>query len=165
MSKTPNKQNIDETKNMIDELFKTKEWNKYVIYDGGGRTVFLINGFAVKFPEDFAEDWYAGNVQNLKEAEIYFSSKHKSLVPIYATHRGCLICKEVIGDYLYLEEVTGICEVKEIEAMINKELEDMKELIEEFDLDEKELKASRNWGYDLDDKRFKCLDYGVTSRC
>ena len=48
MSKTPNKQNIDKTKEMIDELFKTREWNKYVIYDGSGRTVFLINGFAVK---------------------------------------------------------------------------------------------------------------------
>lgn len=164
MSKKPSRESIEKTKELIDELFKTNDCKDYVVYEGGGRTVFLINGFAVKMPESTGEEWVDGSVQNLKEAEIYFSTKHNTLVPIYATHRGCLICKEVIGDYVYLEEVTGINSKLEIENMINLELESMNELIQEFNLDENEIRATRNWGYDLDEKRFRCLDYGIATR-
>lgn len=164
MSNKPSKESIEITKKLIDELLSSNDPKDYIMYEGGGRTVFLINGFAVKVPEKAEEEWIDGNIQNLKEAEIYFSTKHNALVPIYATHRGCLICKEVIGDYVYLEEVTNIKLKSDIEKMIDSELESMKDLIKDFGLDEKEIKAIRNWGYDLEEERFKCLDYGITSR-
>lgn len=158
----PTKENIDKVKKAIDKILSTNSTCDYPTEEGCGRTVFLIDGFAVKFPEDCENIICTGGAQNLKEAEVYFKSQHESLVPVYAVYKGCLICKEVIDSH-YVEEITGL-HYTEIDELIAKEIDKMKDLIEEFNLDIQDIKSARNWGFDTEDYTFKCVDYGLENR-
>lgn len=154
----PTKENLDEVKRIIDEIIEKDSNCGYPYEDGSGRTVCFIKGFAVKFPNKNDNQLCSGEAQNLKEAEVYFKSKHESLVPIHTVYKGCLICREVIDSY-DIEEITGL-HYKEIDKLIEIELDKMKDIIEEFNLDINDIKTPRNWGFDTIDYTFKCMDYG-----
>lgn len=163
ISSEPTRDNIVKVMKTIDKIMDNKrDYSKYTTYLGSGRTVIHVDGFAVKFPETNSNMFVSGETQNLKEAEVYFSTKHKSLVPIYATHRGCLICKLVLNSQMFEDNLN--LDKSEIKSLINCEANELRTVISEFGLNEIDVKAVENWGLDTEDGKFKCLDYGFIGR-
>lgn len=157
----PSEDDLKSIREEIDAIFNDPyRIHKYPFYEGGGRTVVIIDKFAVKFPEECDSAKVAGNSQNKKEYMVYKETKHPLLNPVYEEYRGCLICKEIIGDlYVLIHDYNF--NYNEILSEINCKVNLLSPLIEKYSLDIGDLESPRNWGYDLSIKEFVCLDYGI----
>lgn len=155
----PTKLEIYNVKKEIDKIIYSEGIHNYPGYEGAGRNVLIINNLVVKFPTEYEKTCISGYTQNMKELEVYYKTKHPLLVPIYATHKGCLICKLLISNEDCLEMGLTLSSEE-----LQKSASILDDLVEEFNLNKEDILQPRNWGYDLDDMKFKCLDYGYTNK-
>lgn len=159
------KKKIEKVKLEIDKIFEEKESKGSFGCDeeGGGRKVVFIGDFAVKFPIESGKIWCDGVTQNLKELEIYLNTKHENLVPIYGTHKGCLICKKIVDVYELFHDEEDTRSPEDIDKEIKEGMSKLEEVIKEYDLERVDMAEYRNWGYDYEEDRFMCLDYGIVN--
>lgn len=156
----PDEEYLNNIREKIDYILDNNTLLDYPYYEGGGRTVLIIDKVAIKIPEPHELAHIDGTSQNKKEYNVYMETKHPLLNPIYDKYRDCLICKEVMADIGVLEEVYNF-KYKDILDEINKGIHELSEVIFKYKLCTKDIKAPRNWGYDFSTKKFVCVDYGI----
>lgn len=126
--------------------------------EGSGREVVMFEDYAIKMPLGDYNEVTNGCNQNLKELEVWLSTKHPYLAPIYGIHMGCLISKRVEADMEYICEKYNFT-IEDIENNIKQRLPEVINIAKEFDLDIGDISKMRSWGYD-EDLGFVCVDYG-----
>ena len=163
ISKKPTPENLELVKSEIDKILETNDLSGKYFEEGAGRTAVEINGFMVKFPNHNENPICCGYSQNLKETEVYFSTKHQCLNPIYMTYKGCLICKLVLNshDINILIDEEGL-DYRLLEKLRLKALKELEETIKHFNLHLDDISQYRQWGIDTETLEYKCLDYGLS---
>ncbi|GAA0101471.1 hypothetical protein UT300012_21860 [Paraclostridium bifermentans] len=156
--------NLEQALDIIDDclhgIYRSNNWET-----GGGRDVLLLDKYVIKFPKEDALDIFSGVSQNLKEAEVYFATKDKNLVPVYTTHLGCIVCKRVEGDLVeYYQAKFDIDEMQAIDLLekeIANKIKELQPIIDKYKLYRSDLLKINSWGYDKDTNNIVCLDYGL----
>lgn len=153
---------ISLAKELIDKSRKGLVNEKLYIEEGFGRTVILLDNIVIKDPIELENLEGGGCVQNLKELEVWLSTKHKHLNPIYTTHKGALICKRLDNDP-YISCSRHSIEPYEVDEIIERKVYELQDIIDKFGLSIEDLKKPSSWGFDYEDGELKCLDYGYHS--
>lgn len=163
ISKKPTPENLEKVKLEIDRILETNDLSGKYFEEGAGRTAVEINGFIVKLPNDNQTTICSGLSQNLKEAEVYFSTKHQCLNTIYTTYKGCLICKLLLNSHdidILIDNLN--LDYKILEEIRLEALSGLKDTIKQFNLHLGDIKQYRQWGIDTETLEYKCLDYGLS---
>lgn len=159
-----NPKEIQKVKDIIDAcflgLYKSND-----VEEGGGRDVLFLDNYVVKFPKEGNNEFVSGTSQNLKELEVYMSTKHKSLVPVYGSHLGCIICKKVndtpLDVYMSKYNLSESEAYKKLDKDILDKLRDLHSIIMNHSLAILDMSKHNSWGYDKDLDDIVCLDYGL----
>ena len=158
-----NKMKIEDVKKIIEEcelrLYETTD-----IEEGGGRDVLILKDYVVKFHKEADSYFVNGSFQNLKELEIYLTTKHKNLVPVYASHLGNIICKRVndmpLSVYMCKYDLNEEDAFEKLKKDIAFKIQELMPIIEEHNLHLEDLNKISSWGYDKDIEDIVCIDYG-----
>lgn len=155
---------IKDIKKIIEECELKIYNNDVYLEEGGGRDVLILEDYVIKFHKEADFYFVNGAFQNLKELEIYTTTKHKNLVPVYGSHLGNIICKKV-NDMPLLAYMCkyGLIEEDALEKLnkdIEIKIEELMPIIQEHNLYLYDLYKISSWGYDKDINDIVCIDYG-----
>ena len=163
ISKKPTPENLEKVKLEIDKILETNDLSGKYFEEGSGRTAVEINGFIVKLPNHNEDLTCCGYSQNLKEVEVYFSSKHECLNPVYTTYKGCLICKLLLNSHDINILIDNFdLDYKILESIRLKAFSKLENTIKQFNLHLGDLDQYRQWGIDTETLEYRCLDYGLS---
>ena len=124
---------LSNAKRFIEDLsLRNSNYGNLYTEEGSGREVILYGDYAIKMPLGHYNIVTNGCNQNLKELEVWLSTKHPYLVPIYSIHMGCLISKKVEADLDYVSEKYNLTR-EEIDNKIKQRLPEVIAIAKEFD--------------------------------
>ena len=164
ISKKPTLENLEKVKLEIDKILETNNLSGRYFEEGSGRTAVEINGFIVKLPNHNENLTCCGYSQNLKEAEVYFSTKHECLNPVFTTYKGCLICKLLLNSHDVDNLIDNFdLDYEILESIRLKTFSKLENIIKQFNLHLGDIKQYRQWGIDTETLEYRCLDYGLSN--